>query len=588
MRFLLIISRQYPVQTLMMFGARLLAGVAEGVGITAMLPLLVIILGGGEMATGENTTPAEQMIRSIFSWLGITPTLEFLIIMIFTAVLLKTLLVLFANKRVGYTIAKLTTDLRHQALRAFIMARWEFHVSQPIGRLNAAMGGETARTARAYAAGVSLIVIFIHAMIYIGVALMVSWKATLIALTAGILFWYPLNRFVKKAKKAGRLQVKVRRSLASFFVDTILSMKSLKATAREDRAQAVLISKTNKLKKALKRQVISKESLSAYQEVMLVTFLLIAIYMAIAISDMAPTTILILIVLLRRILTKLGRMQKQYQLMGIQEVGYWTMTETIEIARKMREKNLGDQKPVLEQSIRLEGVTFAYSKDKVFNNMSLVFPAGEITAIVGPSGSGKTTILDLVIGLLRPQKGEVWIDDLPLAQVDMRQWRRMIGYVSQETILLHDSVFINVTLGDPDITEKEVQEALKKAEVWDFVKTMPDGIYSSVGQRGLRLSGGQRQRLAIARALTLKPKLLVLDEATTALDPKIEAAICETLRKLRGELTILAISHQPAILNIADWAYRLENRKAVLISDQIGHAELGKDASSAFIKIAAE
>jgi ATP-binding cassette subfamily C protein len=164
----------------------------------------------------------------------------------------------------------------------------------------------------------------------------------------------------------------------------------------------------------------------------------------------------------------------------------------------------------------------------------------------------------------------------------------MIGYVSQETILLHDSVFINVTLGDPDITEKEVQEALKKAEVWDFVKTMPDGIYSSVGQRGLRLSGGQRQRLAIARALTLKPKLLVLDEATTALDPKIEAAICETLRKLRGELTILAISHQPAILNIADWAYRLENRKAVLISDQIGHAELGKDASSAFIKIAAE
>jgi ATP-binding cassette subfamily C protein len=366
-------------------------------------------------------------------------------------------------------------------------------------------------------------------------------------------------------------------------VDTILSLKSLKAMAREDRAEGVLIYKTDKLKNALKKEVTSRLSLAAYQEGMLVTFSLIAIYMAIAILGMAPPTVLILIVLLRRILTKLGKVQKQYQLMGFQEVGYWSMTEIVEKARKMREKNLGIQKPVLERSIRLEGVTFAYSKGEVLNNMSLVFPAGDITAIVGPSGSGKTTIVDLVIGLLRPQKGEVWIDDFPLAQVDLHQWRRMIGYVPQETLLLHDSVFINVTLGDPDITEKEVQEALRKAEVWDFVETLPKGVYSSVGQRGLRLSGGQRQRLAIARALTLKPKLLVLDEATTALDPKTEADICETLRLLRGELTILAISHQQAILKTADWAYRLENGKAVLISDQIAQREAEKDASSAFI-----
>jgi ATP-binding cassette subfamily C protein len=445
------------------------------------------------------------------------------------------------------------------------------------------MGGETAKTASAYAAGVSLIVALIHATIYVSVALMISWKATLIALAAGMLFWYPLNRYVKKAKKAGSRQVKVRRSLSSFFVDTILSLKSLKAMAREDRAEGALIYKTNKLKNALKKEVTNKLSLSAYQECMLVTFSLIAVYMAIAILGMALTTVLILVVLLRRILTKLGKVQKQYQVMGIQEAGYWSMTEIVEKARKMSEENLGDQKPKLEQSIRLEGVTFAYSKCEVFNNMSLIFPAGEITAIVGPSGSGKTTIVDLVIGLLRPQKGEVWIDNLPLAQVDLHQWRRMIGYVPQETLLLHDSVFINVTLGDPDITEKEVQDALKKAEVWDFVETLPKGVYSSVGQRGLRLSGGQRQRLALARALTLKPKLLVLDEATTALDPKTEEAICETLQMLRGELTILAISHQSAILNKADWAYHLENGKAILISNQVTQSGAEKDASLTFI-----
>ena len=135
----------------------------------------------------------------------------------------------------------------------------------------------------------------------------------------------------------------------------------------------------------------------------------------------------------------------------------------------------------------------------------------------------------------------------------------MIGYVPQEMLLLHDSVFINVTLRDPAITEGETEEALRKAGIWEFVEKMPKGMHSTVGQRGLKLSGGQRQRIAVARALVRKPKLLVLDEATTALDPASEAAICDTLRKLRGKITILAISHQTALLEVADQAYRIQD-----------------------------
>jgi ATP-binding cassette subfamily C protein len=566
MRLLIIISRQYPWQTVAMLIALMLSGIVEGIGLSAMLPLLVIVLGGIKGKSGVTATPAEKMIQDIFDTFGLTPTLELLLILIFAAMLLKCVLVWIANKRVGYTVAHLTAKLRLQVLSAFLLAQWEFHLSQPIGKLAAAISGETAKTARAYAAGVAIIVVVIHAVIYIGVAFMVSWKATLIALAVGTFVWYPLNRFVKKARRAGRRQTKLQKSMAADFVDGIQSIKPLKAMAREDRAETILVAKTKKIRKALQKEIISKESLSAFQEGIKVTFMLAGVYVTIVIWGMAPTTVMILILLLGRIMGKLSKIQKQYQQMGILESGYWSMMETFENAQKMREQRLGDRKPELQQAIRLEQVTFTYSKINVLNDVSLIFPAGEVTAIVGESGAGKTTIVDLVIGLLRPKDGEVWVDDLPLKQVDLRQWRRMIGYVPQETLLLHDSIFINVTLGDPDITEREAVEALQKAGIWEFVQTMPKGIHSSAGQRGLMLSGGQRQRIAIARALVRKPKLLILDEATTALDPENEVAICQTLRKLRGEITILAISHQPAVLEVADRGFRVKGGTVTPVS----------------------
>ena len=171
---------------------------------------------------------------------------------------------------------------------------------------------------------------------------------------------------------------------------------------------------------------------------------------------------------------------------------------------------------------------------------------------------------DLLIGLLRPQKGQIWIDDQPLSTIDIRSWRLMIGYVPQETLLLHDTVMKNVTLGAPELSEKDVENALVAAGIWDFVTTMPQGMHTTVGERGGKLSGGQRQRIAIARALVHKPSLLILDEATSGLDPETETRICDTLRGLRRKLTILAISHQPTLINAADRAYRIQDGKAVL------------------------
>ena len=168
-----------------------------------------------------------------------------------------------------------------------------------------------------------------------------------------------------------------------------------------------------------------------------------------------------------------------------------------------------------------------------------------------PGWSGKTTIVDLAIGLIRPDAGTIILDGKPLQEVDIQAWRGMIGYVPQETLLLHDTIMRNVTLGDPTLQKSDVEWALQAAGASDFVAALPDGLETVVGERGGRLSGGQRQRVAIARALVNRPRLLILDEATSALDHESEDAIRRTLENLTGQISILAISHNRALVRAA-------------------------------------
>ena len=149
----------------------------------------------------------------------------------------------------------------------------------------------------------------------------------------------------------------------------------------------------------------------------------------------------------------------------------------------------------------------------------------------------------------------------------------MIGYVPQETLMLHDSVAMNVTLGDPSVSRDDVVAALEAAGAWEFVTALPAGLDTVVGERGLRLSGGQRQRLALARAVVRRPALLVLDEATTALDPVTERSICETLRQLAGSMTLIAICHHGHLVEIADNVYRVGNGRITLVRSGTGAHE---------------
>ena len=241
------------------------------------------------------------------------------------------------------------------------------------------------------------------------------------------------------------------------------------------------------------------------------------------------------------------------------ESAFWSLKKGIQEAQRAEELLSTGTVATLEQSIQLHAVTFSYDQHQVLTNVNLEIPAGRLTTLIGPSGSGKTTVVDLVIGLIRPQSGSVRVDGIPLTELDLKAWRHMIGYVPQETLLLHDSILHNVTLDDPELSEQDAVQALQAAGAWEFISRIPAGIHSTVGERGTKLSGGQRQRIMIARALVHKPRLLILDEATSALDPENAAAIGKTMEDLRGHLTILAISHQTAMVETADRVYRLHD-----------------------------
>ncbi len=563
MRLMVSFFRAYPGHSIVMLLALLFAGVAEGIGLSALLPLISVAIDTGD-ANRPPPNEYEQLVIDFIQQLGISPTIGVLLTIIVIGVTIKSLLLLVAKKEVGYTAAQVATDLRLEMLRAMLRSKWEYFIHQPIGRLTNRLATEAQRSSDSFVNGATLITYLVQAVIYGGVALAVSWKATLTTLAVGSIIIGISHFLVRMTRRAGKKQTRLLTSLLTQLTDTLQSVKPLKAMSKEHLADKVLAMETSRLNKAFRKQVFSSAALNAAQEEMFAIVLATGMFIALVKLGMPFPTVTVLAVVLGKMLSQLGKIQKQYQKMVVGESAFWSLKDAIEEARHAEEYLGEGATPNLTTGIRLEHVTFGYDPERpVLHDINIEIPQGRLTTLTGPSGSGKTTVIDLVIGLLKPQSGTVLIDDVPLDRLDMRAWRRMIGYVPQETLLLHASIVHNVTLGDPELDEDTAVQALKDAGAWDFIEHLPEGIHSTVGERGTKLSGGQRQRIVIARALVHKPALLILDEATSALDPENEAAIGKTMEALRGKLTILAISHQTALVEAADRVYRLENGGAV-------------------------
>ncbi len=554
--------RRYPARSAIVLLALLLASLLDGLGLSTLLSMISLSSQIGRqpdavLSDTEDPSLPEQLINAAFGAVGMEPTLPWLLALGIVLILGKTLVVLLANRQVGYAVAQVATDLRLDLVRAVAASRWRYYLSKSVGSLANAMATEAQRASEGYLQGAIMSAQLITAVVYTALALMISWQVTLGALVLATLVLGGLNILVRIAGKAGRRQTGLLRMILSVMTDQLAAIKPLKAMAREDRFDTLISGQTEQLNKSLRKQVFSKEAMKALQEAMLVILAAVGLVIMLAVIDMTLSAAMVLIFLLARVVTLLSKAQRAWQHMAISESAFWSLTEAIDEARNEREPPRGQLEPHLEQGIRFEAVSFAHPDHPVFENQSLEIPVGRLTVITGPSGSGKTTLIDLVAGLLRPDDGRVLIDGVDLNTIDHRLWRRSIGYVPQEALLVNDSVFNNITLGAPELGREDAERALQKADALGFVEKMTGGLDASVGERGGRLSGGQRQRLAIARALVHQPRLLILDEATSNLDQASEQAVLATIGHLKGELTMLAVTHQPGMLKLADRIYRV-------------------------------
>ncbi|VAW83998.1 Lipid A export ATP-binding/permease protein MsbA [hydrothermal vent metagenome] len=533
----------------------LIAGASEAISLTALLPVASQI----GSATGDGIPLANQAILQWLAYFGIPTTLGALIAVVTIAMVLKSIFTFVAISYAGYTSAVVATRLRVKLLTAMFKVNWGYFLSYKPGRIANAISNDATRCSEAYEISARFIAYSLQAIVYVVVSMIISPTLALAGMAAGVILLVALSVLVKIGRKAGHQQTDRTSEMVSYVADAMNNIKPIKAMNRSAHFEQFFRQQLRRLRKALIKAVVAVFGLQYGQEALKVIAIGIGVYLAVISFKTPLAELTVLGVIFVQVINIVSKVQKLLQRAGILESAYWRTIELIDELTTNTGPENGTLEPTLNEGCTFKNVSFAYDNVPIIKDATFEVPTGQITVFQGVSGAGKTTLIDLMLGLHKPSKGEILADGVPLTEIKSSAWNSMIGYVPQELSLLHGTVRDNVTFGDSGISDEEVFDALKLAGGGNFVHRLHEGLDTVVGEMGSKLSGGQRQRIALARALIGKPKLLVLDEVTSALDPETEAEICTNIANLASQYTIVAITHRPAWTKIAHRQYFVED-----------------------------
>jgi ATP-binding cassette, subfamily C, bacterial len=541
-----------------------LLGLSEGVGLIMLIPFLQLIGFDGV----EKSDGISSLARNLFEMTGLPLTLPTILCVYVTILGVHAVASRYQEGLNARMIMGYTQFMQDRLYMAFARVNWLCFTQTSGANVIRVVTSDLIRAGLATRRLLELISTVILTAIYIGVALSISWVMTLFALACAAAIFIVLQPLSRQAHSLGEELQKLVEDMYWVATEHLGGMKIAKSYNLEYEHAKNFFAVTDQLAAKTIRFFQVDADTKMYHQIGAIVALSSFFYTAAEFITIPPTSLLLVVFVFARLSPKVSSVQHYMQHISNSLPAYREASHMLDGFEAAAESPCPSFiRPVqLKSAIRFNRVSFSYNGSlecPALRKIDLVIQAHKTIAIVGPSGGGKTTLADLLMGLLSPIEGTIFIDETPLEGEWVHNWRSSIGYVPQETFLFHDTVRGNLLWARRDATEGELWTAIKLAAAEDFVLALPNGLDTVLGDRGVRLSGGERQRIALARALMRKPTLLLLDEATSSLDTENEQRIQEAIEGLHGELTMVVIAHRLSTIRRADNIVVLEGGQVV-------------------------
>ncbi|MBW4541990.1 MAG: ABC transporter ATP-binding protein/permease [Myxacorys chilensis ATA2-1-KO14] len=549
---LLPLLKLYPwaIPTIVVLG--ILSSLSEGLGISLFIPLLQGLNQPNAQSGSGNAFL--QVLNRLFS--GVAPENRFLIIsvFIFGLIVVKSCLSYGNMTMFSWLNSQISHRLRSGIFRQLLSVSYSYLERNESGKFLNVLATETWQMSRALSVLVSLIIDLCTVLVFATLLLLLSWQLTVIVTVVIVLISLFIQVVTRQVKSLGDQAVQANKALVGRMWEGLGGMRLIRVFGRERYEQGRFDAASHQVRRVFFQLDVLSNMVGPMSEVLSASLLLLILVFGLSNTQASLPTLLTFVFILYRLQPKVKQIDAS-------RVGLLSLMSSVEEVNTMLE--CADKPYIrsgktpfrgLQSAIALESVAFHYleSEQPAVQDISIRIPKGKTTALVGPSGAGKSTLINLLCRLSDPTAGEIYVDRTPLQELDLDSWRSRIAIVSQDIYLFSTTIRENIAYGRLEATDDEVIAAAQLANAHDFIVQLPYGYETNIGDRGIRLSGGQRQRLALARAIVRNPEILILDEATNALDSISENLIQEALNTLSQNRTVIMIAHRLSTIEQAD------------------------------------
>lgn len=528
-----------------------------GISIVMLVPML------GLLEVSTDAVLALNLFMRPLQRLSPTVQIVVMIGVYFVLVVLKAYLGWLLKIRQSEFLEEYALDLRQELYHTVSVAEWE---QLAAGKQTDTIDLFTAQCSQV-SHGVSMIIALLSsvvtAFVSLGIALWLSLPVTILVLILGCGFALLFRHLMKESKHYGDEMIRINRAMYSELYSQLRSIKEVRSYGVQEE-HAEFFGEISRSSKDAKLKYMRQQAFPSALYSIAAAGMIAAIFLiCLLIFHMDTARLMVLVYVFTRLWPVFSGFINKITTIQTTVPAYEKLMEALQML-STEEPEQAQMEPLrFEKEIEFRNVCFAYqgSEEPVLHNVNFTLRKGSITALMGRSGAGKTTIADLLLGFLKPTSGEILVDGVCLSSKNLPGWRHDLGYIPQEPLILNATVRENLRRFHPTATQAEMEEALKKAYIWDVVENLPKGIDTVLGDGGIRLSGGERQRIVLARVLLGNPRLIVMDEATSAMDCESEMAIRNAIGNLNEQVTILIIAHRLATVRTAKYGLVLENGK---------------------------